>query len=376
MLGWGQVISLPLPPSRPSTDARGNANLTEAQRADFQRPLRTQTDSLRLNYNFLAWLSIVWCCSKYGPRANDALNCPAMVWLIVARAVQGIGAGSILGMTLIVISDIVSLEERGKYSGFIGATVCLPPFELASLAVGDCQCVGSNHWWGTRSTCFLALVFLYQPPVSTSRFHCWLTCRTGGFAIAVLMIFLKLNPHKRITFSELVHTFDWIGLILFVSGIVLFLTALAIGGNGTFAWNSSVVIGTIVPGVVCLVAAVFNELYTKRQALIPKRLFKTRTTAGILISVFLHGAVFMPAMFFLPLYFQAVDGSSPTFSGVQSLPLSLMTAVTATATGFIIAKSGDYRWILWISWTILTLGTPSSPSRTPTSISAAASNGV
>jgi MFS family permease len=45
-----------------------------------------------------------------------------MVWLIVARAVQGIGAGSIMGLTQIVISDIVSLEERGKYSGFIGAT--------------------------------------------------------------------------------------------------------------------------------------------------------------------------------------------------------------------------------------------------------------
>ena len=177
------------------------------------------------------------------------------------------------------------------------------------------------------------------------------------------MIFLKLNPHKGITFSQLIHTFDWIGLILFVSGIVLFLTALAIGGNGTFAWNSSVVIGTIVPGLVCLIAAVVNELYTKRQALIPPRLFKTRTTGGVLISVFLHGVVFMPASYFMPLYFQAVDGSSPTFSGVQLLPFSLMTAVTATATGFIIAKTGDYRWILWICWTILTLGGPPSLCR-------------
>lgn len=45
-----------------------------------------------------------------------------MVWLVIARAVQGIGGGGILQVTQIVISDIVSLQDRGKYAGFIGAT--------------------------------------------------------------------------------------------------------------------------------------------------------------------------------------------------------------------------------------------------------------
>lgn len=45
-----------------------------------------------------------------------------MIWLIIARAVQGIGGGGILQIVQITISDIVSLENRGKYAGFIGAT--------------------------------------------------------------------------------------------------------------------------------------------------------------------------------------------------------------------------------------------------------------
>ena len=45
-----------------------------------------------------------------------------MVWLVVARAVQGIGGGGIIQLVQITISDIVSLENRGKYAGYIGAT--------------------------------------------------------------------------------------------------------------------------------------------------------------------------------------------------------------------------------------------------------------
>jgi len=46
-----------------------------------------------------------------------------MIWLILARALQGVGGGGILGVTLMVVSDVVSLEKRPKYSGFISSTV-------------------------------------------------------------------------------------------------------------------------------------------------------------------------------------------------------------------------------------------------------------
>src|SRR5579871_7056518 len=123
--------------------------------------------------------------------------------------------------------------------------------------VGHCKRIRPHHGRCLSSTRHLAMVLFHQFTVvlylpSTD-------IRTGGFAIAVLVVFLKLNPTKRTTVREVIRTFDWLGLLLFVSGIVLFLTGLASGGNGTFGWTSGVVLGTLIPGGVCLVLAVVNE---------------------------------------------------------------------------------------------------------------------
>lgn len=252
----------------------------------------------------------------------------SMTWLILARALQGIGGGGIFQMVNIVIGDIVPLEKRATFGGYAGAL------------------------WGIASIIGPLVGGAFTDHVSW-RWCFFVNLPTGGIALAFLFFTLHLNPPKhRKTFRQHVSEFDFLGLLLIVSGVVCVL----IGFNQSeISWKAPATIALLVVGCVLLVSAACWESYTSRSPIIPPRLFRTRTTAIILFTVFLHGFAFFGASYYLPVYYQVL-GASATRAGIQILPYSLGSCVISLIAGFVISSTGAVRPIIWVSYVIMVLG--------------------
>ncbi|WP_373692878.1 MDR family MFS transporter [Agromyces silvae] len=231
--------------------------------------------------------------------------------LITMRVFQGLGAGGLGALSQIVMADILSPRERGKYAGLFGAV-------MAIATVGGPLLGGVvTDAFGWRWNFFIGL------PIAI-------------VALVILQRTLHLPKAAKRKVS-----IDYAGIVLISSGVALLLIWVSLGGS-QFEWNSVESWLMAVGGVVLLAIAVVVELKSK-EPLIPLTLFKNRTfTLSVLASISVGVAMFGTAVF-LSQYMQLARGATPTESGLLTIPMMAGVLISSTVIGALISRRGKWK---------------------------------
>ncbi|KDQ56248.1 hypothetical protein JAAARDRAFT_132785 [Jaapia argillacea MUCL 33604] len=264
-----------------------------------------------------------------------------IIELIVFRGFAGAGGGGIISMAQIVISDVVSLRERGKYQGIIGGVVALG-YAIGPLVGGALAEKVTWRW------CF------------------WITIPISLCALCVVIFVLPLKPVQGDMKRKLLAV-DYVGAVLTLVGCTLVLLPLIWGGV-TFPWTSAIVLAPLLSGALVVAIFCFWEWKGARLPIVPMYIFKHVTVAGVYITMFVNGFVFYSSLFYLPQFFQIGLGYSPIRSGVFLLPVLVSQTCASFITGVIVSKTGRYRTIIHSGFSVWAVGcgclstvTPSSP---------------
>ncbi|MFJ1673800.1 MFS transporter [Streptomyces sp. NPDC088251] len=232
-----------------------------------------------------------------------------MPQLIGFRALQGLGGGGLMVLSMAIVGDLVAPRERGKYQGLFGAV-----FGAASVLGPLLGGLFTEHlsWrW----------VFYVNLPV-------------GVVALLVIAAALHIPVHRT------KHTIDYLGTFLIASVATCLVLVASLGGT-TWAWGSAQSIGLAVLSVLLLIAFVRVERRAD-EPVIPLELFRTRTFTLVAVISFVVGFAMFGAMTYLPTFLQVVHHITPTLSGVHMLPMVVGLLLTSTLSGQIVSRTG--RW--------------------------------
>lgn len=184
------------------------------------------------------------------------------------------------------------------------------------------------------------LVFRINTNVREGCFY--INLPIGGVAIAVVILMLKLPvQNARLSLKQQLMQLDPLGTAIFLPCIVCLLLALQWGGT-TYAWNSIRIVALLVVFSLMLISFLVIQARMKDAAMVPPRIFTQRTIASGAWFTLTCTASMTLMVYFLPIWFQAVKGSTALHSGIQIIPLVLSVLVASIISGKFTQRIGYY----------------------------------
>ncbi|TPX35539.1 hypothetical protein SmJEL517_g02194 [Synchytrium microbalum] len=249
--------------------------------------------------------------------------------MIGARLIQGVGGGGLISLCMIIIADIVSIRDQGKYQGIIGATSALA-MVIGPLAGGGI--VDHTSW---------RLIFYVFLPVM-------------GFSCVVLIMYLRI-PIPQGALSSKVKKIDFLGALVLCASTSMILLALSWGGS-QYSWSSPTVLCLLIFGFLLLGGFVLVEAKFATLPILPVYLFRIRNFWTSNAIAFVAGFFMYGAIYFVPLYYRNVHGYDATAGGLSLLPLMLSLVFASMIGGGLTSRFGVVRPFIWIGTVLLAVG--------------------
>ena len=245
------------------------------------------------------------------------------VWLIAARAVQGLGAALLSPAALSLITVIFEEgPERNKALGVWGAVA--GSGGAAGVLLGGML----TQWAGWE----------------------WVLFVNVPIGLAAAFLAPRLLPESK---NEGARHFDIAGAVTITGGLSLLVYSL-VNANSA-GWASTETLSLIAAAVVLIVAFVLIELRTKAPLVPFPGIFRVRTIVGINVTGLLLAMALFSMFFFISLYMQQVLGYDALKAGVAYLPLALGIIVSAGLASSLITRFG-VRPVLVLGMLLIAVG--------------------
>lgn len=227
--------------------------------------------------------------------------------LIVFRAVQGLGAGGLMPVSITLIGDIYPLEERGKVQGLFSGV------------------------WGLSSVVGPAAGGLVTDLLSW-RWVFFLNIPFGIVSVVMLRLYLRERQPRR------EHRLDLLGTISLTLTVTLLLLTL-LEGSELFGWTDPRTLGLLALAGLGLLFFLWQERRAA-EPMLPLDLFRNPVIAVSSVGSVILGTVLFCATAFVPMFAQGVLGGSAVDAGLTLAPMTIGWPISSTIAGWLLIRAG------------------------------------
>ncbi|GAA5885753.1 hypothetical protein JCM6882_007554 [Rhodosporidiobolus microsporus] len=320
------------------------------------------TSTATIANDFQALTDVGWYGSAYlltsvafQPLAGRAFQFFPQKWcFLVALSIFLVGnivaAVSQSSTVLILGRAIQGLGYSGLFIGILAITANTLPIRMQAIVTSL-----MNASYGTGTVLGPLVGGAFTSKVSW-RWCFWVALPPGGLALVLIVFFL--NPPRipqTLTVRERLVRMDWGGAILILGSLICLLIALQEGGITT-PWSSSKIIGLLVGFGLILIAFFALQTWLGEKSSISIRLLRDRSMAACSLLNWTCGATYFALLYYIPIFFQTVQGSSPVRAGIQLLPVIFLNMSAGIAAGWVVKHWGVVHPAMWFGTALTAVG--------------------